>query len=401
MAQKAYQVSFGGAAVDEDFYGDVVSLTVDERADTATVARIRLLTALTANGTWRWFDDDRLSVWTPAAVKVGFAGPGGSGPAGSSAEGLQPVFDGYVTSVNAVLTGNPDNDHVEVTALDTGVLMSLEEKVVRWPDMSDGDIVTQVVSGYGVDVNADPTDVTHAEQDTTVIQRGTDIQFVRQLARRNGMEFWFETDAGSGAVTANLHAPQLDATPQPVLAVQFGDDSNLARFAVRVDGQRPLAVKVEQIDVQANQANTGQAGDTALALLGQLDLNAVAGGPLGGLVTPREALGQMLLSGPPTSDPTELRTLAQALRDESGWFLTADGEINSEAYQAVLRPHRPALVKGAGRRYSGRWYVTRVIHEITGDGGYRQRFEARRNALDLTGDEQFGSAAPGVAPPGA
>ena len=108
----------------------------------------------------------------------------------------------------------------------------------------------------------------------------------------------------------------------------------------------------------------------------------------------------MLVLGPPTSDATELRTIAQAVRDEAAWFITAEGEINSDAYQTVLRPHRLVLVKGAGKPFSGKYYVTRVVHQLMGDGTYAQRFEARRNARDVDESEQFGGGGLGRPIPG-
>ena len=41
------------------------------------------------------------------------------------------------------------------------------------------------------------------------------------------------------------------------------------------------------------------------------------------------------------------------------------------------------------RYYSRTYYVTDVVHQVQADGTYAQRFEARRNARDLTGDEPF------------
>jgi phage protein D len=102
----------------------------------------------------------------------------------------------------------------------------------------------------------------------------------------------------------------------------------------------------------------------------------------------------MLVLGPPTSDATEMQTIAQAARDEAAWIVTAEGEINGDAYQRALRPRRTVLVKGAGT-YSGRYYVTRVVHHLAGDGGYTQTFEARRNALEAQERDVFGD--PGLA----
>jgi len=88
------------------------------------------------------------------------------------------------------------------------------------------------------------------------------------------------------------------------------------------------------------------------------------------------------------------------VRDDADWLIGASGEINGEAYQSVLRPRRTVQVKGAGKAYSGKYYVTRVSHEIKHDGSYNQRFEARRNARDLDGSERFSSNGSGASIPG-
>jgi phage protein D len=402
MADKAYQIAFAGDAVEDDFYSDVIELTVEESTTAASVLRLRLTLQLQEDGSWTYLEDDRFAPFTRVSVRVGFTGGEGLAGAlggllgGGGDDGLEPVFDGYVTVVSLQIGSEPGGAHLEMTALDTGVLMSLEEKIAAWPDLADSDIVQQIVSGYGVQVQTDPTATVHQENDTTIVQRGTDIQFVRDLAQRNGLEFYFETDRSSGDVVAFFRAPQLDGTPQPDLAIQFGAESNLRRFTARLSGQRPLNVKTTQVDIKANSANTEQVSDTQWTKLGDKDLNTLVGGPLDSLVTPQDAQAQMLALGPPTSDETELRTLAQAVRDEAAWFITATGEINSDAYQTVLRPRRLVLVKGAGTPYSGKYYVTRVTHQLRGDGSYTQIFEARRNARDLDGSETFGADSSGL-----
>jgi phage protein D len=276
--------------------------------------------------------------------------------------------------------------------MDTCVLMSMEDKIATWPDKSDGDIVRQIVSAYNVQVEVDTTSPTRQANDTTIVQRGTDIQFVRQIAQRNGLEFYFETDKDSSEVKGYCRAPQLQGTPQPDLAIQFGEESNLRSFSARLDGIRPLNVKVRQVDVKGNAANTGQASSTQLDLLGGNPSEGLVGGQLASVVSPAEASAQMRLLGTPASDSTEQQTIAQAVRDEAAWFITATGEINSEAYGSVLRPRRLVQVKGAGTQYSGKYYVTRVRHQIGNDGSYTQTFDARRNARDLDGSEQFGGS---------
>ncbi len=400
MPDTAYLIAFDDEAVEEEFYDDVVSLTVDENTATGTSFRLQLATTLQDDGSWMYLEDARLALFTRVSIQIGFSGGSGlTGALGDSLgangtggnDGMEPVFDGYITDVEVVLGSEPDSAQIEVSGLDSSVLMSLEEKIATWTDLADSDIVKQIVGGvYGITIQTEATLPVHRKNDTTIVQRGSDLEFVRDLARRNGLEFYFETDKTSAAVIAYFRAPELDGTPQPDLAIQFGDESNLRRFTVRLSGQRPLNVRTEQMDVRApDRPNRAQVGTMKLAALGEQDADALIGDRLRRLVRPIVALAQVLVLGPPTSDPTELTTLAQAVRNEAGWLITAEGEINGDAYQHALRPRRLVLVKGAGTAYSGKYYVTRVVHVLTGDGEYTQTFEARRNARDLDGSEEF------------
>jgi hypothetical protein len=407
MAQRAYQIAFGGTPAEQDLYGDVLMLRIEESISLASTFELQLATKRSDTGVWDYLDDARLALLAKVSIKVGFTGSGGlSAALGASVgtpggnDGLIALFDGYVTSVNLDVDSQPGNSRIEVCGMDTSVLMSLEEKIATWQNMSDSEIAQQILGGYNVAIQADSTATVHQQDQTTIVQRASDVQFVRDLAQRNGMEFYFQTDPSTGAVTAYFQAPQLGGKPQPDLSVQFGDQSNLRSFSARLTAQRPLAVKIVQIDVSQNSANTAQVTDTQLAKLGASDANALVGGPLSSLVNPKDVQAQMLVQGPPTSNATEMQTIAQAVRDEAGWFIDAQGEINSEAYQAVLRPHRLVLVKGAGNAYSGKYYVTRVEHELKGDGSYTQRFEARRNARDVDGSEQFAASDLGLPIPG-
>jgi len=405
MAQKAFQISFSGTVVEQTFYGDVLMLRVEENTGAANAFQLQMQSTQASDGTWSYIEDPRFAPFTPVSIQMGFTAAGGlAGALGAAAgaigggaiggggnDGLVPVFDGYVTSVRFDSGSEPGSTTIEVAGLDTSVLMSLEEKVAIFQNMSDSGIAQQILGAYGVTVQADSTATVHQDTDTTVVQRTTDARFVRELAQRNGLEFYMETDPTSSDITAYFQAPQLDGTPQNDLAIQFGDQSNLLHLSAHVSGQRPLAVKVVQIDVASNSANSAQVTDTLLDTLGANDTNALIGAPLDSLVTPADTQAQMLILGPPTSDPTEQQTIAQAVRDDAGWFVAASGEINSDAYGSVLRPHRTVLVKGAGKNYSGMYYVTHVTHEMSGSGTYSQKFEAIRNALGLDGSEQFSS----------
>jgi phage protein D len=406
MARKSIQISFAGNPVEQAFYGDMVMLRVEENTGTANTFQLRIATKLATGGSWNYLDDSRFELFTAVSIKVGFTRGGGlagalgafaGGPSGSAGnDGLIPLLDGYVTAVQFQAESRASAATIEVSGMDTSVLMSLEEKTAAWKNMSDSAIATQILTPYVNRVEADTTPTAHQAKDTTIMQRSSDARFVRELAERNGLEFYVETDPPTGKAVAYFRAPQLKGPTQPDLALQFGDKSSLVSFSARMTGLRPVAVKVAQMDIESNIPNSAQVTDTKLAKLGKNDANTLIGAPLRQLVRAADQQAQMLLLGPPTSNQTELRTIAQAVRDEAGWFIAAQGEINSDAYRNVLRPHRRVLVKGAGKTHSGEYYVTKVVHELGGDGSHKQTFEARRNGRDVNDGTQFGGQGLGL-----
>lgn len=406
MADFAYQILFDGDAAEDDFYADILELSIDVPAADAATVRLRLAIAVNDDGEWTYLDDDRLSLFSPVEIRLGYqegeglAGALGGLLGGGGNDGLIPVFTGFVHGVDVQIGSVPGQSQIDVSLTDTSLLMGLEDRIAVWTDVSDSEVIERIAGAYADNTEVDSTETVHAEDGSVLVQRGTDLQFVRMLARRNGLEFAFETDAASSNVTAIATLPQLDGTPQPDLAVLFGDQSNLASFHVRVDGRLPLNVDVSQVDISTKSANSAQVSDISLNLLGADDLGALAAGDIDALAPPQTATSQLMLLGPPTSDSTELTALAQSVRDTAGWFMTATGEINCDAYGAVLQPRRTVLVKGAGSLYSGTYYVTGVTHRITSDGRYRQTFEAKRNALGLDGSEEFGADSLGLSLPG-
>src|SRR5512146_2161610 len=100
MADKAYQIFLNGQAVDQAFYGDVVSLTVRENTGVANVLQLRLALTKQDDGTWNYLDDTRLALFGKIGAKVGFQSGGGlAGALGGALGGagdspLDPVFDG-------------------------------------------------------------------------------------------------------------------------------------------------------------------------------------------------------------------------------------------------------------------------------------------------------------------
>ncbi|MGZ8263877.1 MAG: hypothetical protein ACXW2I_06735, partial [Burkholderiales bacterium] len=92
----------------------------------------------------------------------------------------------------------------------------------------------------------------------TVFQCGTDIQFLRLLARRNGYECYVELDPAGGQPVGHFHPPRYSAATQGVLSVGMGAESTVDKLTVRFDMLRPAATRVSNSDVDAGNDQTAE-----------------------------------------------------------------------------------------------------------------------------------------------
>ena len=369
MPAIGYILQIDGSPAPPELLGAIARLEVEDHADLADMLRLKVSVAVTEDGgAWTVVDDDLFSRLTNISVKVRVGND------------TQTLIDAYVIESEVTFSNEPGGSFLEVVAMDATVQMTLEEKVRAWPDMADADIASAVFGDYGYNADVEQTSPTRQEVRHTTMQRGTDIAFLKKLASRNGYECFVETDPASGQAFGHFHKPRVEETPQGVLTVNQGAATNINAFTSRFEMLKPVTAVATGLDISTGEEQPADSQAAALTNLGE-----------------RPALAEadrrtILLSRTGLVDAGELQAMAQAVVDDSSWAITAEGELNTPAYGGVLRAKRPVLVRGAGRTFSGSYYVERVHHGFT-EHGYVQRFSLRRNALGVTGSENFAAEA--------
>jgi phage protein D len=369
--QISYALSIDGGAASSDLLGAIKQIEVEDHASMADMLRLRFAVAVKEDGSgWTLLDDRLFKRLVNLRVSVTI----GSGAA-------IPLIDAYGIDVDASFSSEPEGSLLTVTAMDPTVLMHLDEKVKPWPNMKDSDVASAIFSdgSYRLTPVVEATKWSRQENDHTLIQRGTDMQFLRALAERNGYECYVELN-DAGQLEGHFHPPRHDGPAQGTLTVNMGSATNVNRFRMRFDMLGPTTAKattVDPADASDQQADADQATQA----------DGMGATP----TVPTDRPRKVLLSGLGMAQAGEVERYAQAVVDRSSWSIIAEGEVNTLAYGGVLRAKRPVLVRGIGREFSGRYYVERVLHAIAGDGSYVQRFTLRRNATGLDGSEAFGS----------
>lgn len=356
MSCPSVKISAGGKNA-LDFFADVLELEVEEDHRLASVFKIKFAINKEDDGSWTYLDGDRVKLWSALTISVNV-----------DKKNVE-LMSGYVTQIKPHIDPDENKCTLEVTGMDATSLMSLEEKIKDWPGKQDSDIARQIFSAYALSPVVDTTGVIHLEEVSTIMQRETDIQFLKRLARRNGYECFVKGMKGY------FRKPVLNGSPQPALAAHFGDETNLVSFDAQVDALRPAKVEMHQIDPIAKEVQSAVVASSSLRTLGAQDAHATK--------PPNGHAAKMFVKNAMAFNQTEMEHIGGALFDESGWFVEAKGEVETSAYGAVLQTRGLVPIKGVGKLFSGVYYVTSVKHNIRGRR-YTQRFTARRNALAPT-----------------
>ncbi|VVS94490.1 phage late control D family protein [Desulfoluna spongiiphila] len=345
-----------------DLYPHLVWVEVEKEAGLSDMFAVQLALSCDHQGTWELLEDARLRPWKQITFRAGF----------DAAD--ETLLSGYITHMAPVFDPDPAACVLEIRGMDASVLMDRNEVLKAWPDKKDSDIAREIFESYGFTADVEETEVVHREAISTIIQRETDLQFLKRLALRNGFECYVEEKTGC------FKKPNLTAAPQPVLAVHFGNETSVHGFSLSVSALGPAHVAVAQVDRLGKEVLKTHISENDQPLLGRLDASDLRPA---GISSATLCVDRKVATGQP-----EMDLFAKAIHHQAHWFVTGRGEVMGNHYGHVLKARQTVPIKGIGDTFSGLYTITRVTHTFT-DEGYSQRFSAKRNALEPTGSETF------------
>lgn len=358
----SFRLVLGGTDADDDLIAEMGTLEVEENADLPGAFRMNLPVNRSDQSDLTYVSDPRFAPFANVAI---VAMPEGGSP--------QCIFDGYVLSHRLHLETGTVSSTLEVTGQDGSWLMNLEEKTREWVDVTDGQVANTIFAEYGfTPANANTTDdgVAHTEDTHSLMQRGTDIQFLNGIARRVGKLCRVACTDTPGQYTGYFVSPVLDGDATVTLNLNPLEDHNIGALDLSWDVMRPTAIKARQalFNDSTPDGVSGDTDDTGLSPLGTQILADFAG----------RAMTSILSST--VDDGGELQLRAKAMLREAGWFVRCEGEANVGRLQAVLRVGTVVQLANIGALYSGKYYVWSVRHTITVNE-HKMRFVLLRNAL--------------------
>jgi phage protein D len=380
----SYQLLLGGQPADATLMTLLVSVDVEESMDLPAAIQLDVPLSRSTDGDFTYINDARFAPMANLAVVAAPAGDntvgalgGAVGAAASTFGGAGPanqcIFDGFVLSHKIHLETGATRSLLTVWGQDASWLMNTTERVREWIDVTDADVAAAIFAEYGItpsDQNSDDDSPSHTEDGHSLMQRGSDIQFLRTLARRNGKLCRVACIDTPGERTGYFAKPSIEGDPAVTIRLNDPQNWTVNTLDLDWDATRPSAVTARQA-LFSDTDPAGASGDTSdsgLALLGDRSLADFTGQSM------------TVLLAAPVDDAGELKLRAQSVLRESDWFVRCVGEADVERLGAVLRAGMLVSLEGIGAVHSGNYLVWNVRHRIT-QQAHTMKFTLVRNAV--------------------
>jgi phage protein D len=373
----SFELSFDGTAIDDRMYQAVSTIEVEENAELPDAIQISLgMSAV--DGELDFVGDSRLQPFTNVTLVASLEN-------GDS----QCLFDGYILSHRIHVETGVTSSTLEVWGQDSSWLMNLEEKVREWVNVTDADVASSIFQDHGITPSSDNQNEdspAHTEGGHTLMQRSTDIQFLRSLARRNGKLCRVFCTDSPGDRTGYFAFPDLSGSPVASIKPNDTVAPTVAKVDIEWDVTRPSQVVARQAlfdNSDDEDGANGDASDSGLTLLDANGLSDFRGRDISVLLTaPVDAGGELVMR-------------SQALLRDSGMFVQCTAEAEVTRVGKILRVGDLVSLEGCGSVHSGNYLVWSVRHTINRQA-HRMRFALRRNAVGSTNGGGSVGALPSV-----
>ena len=319
----------------------------------AQPARVEVIEAVGASTTFSLFYDFHIEEGDLPLLKESRLGP--------EAEIALRVPDGDATAVLvrgpvtrqriAVVTGG-EGSVLEVTGADATVALAREHKVHVWSSTTDAAAITELLGGAGLTPQVNlPSQVVHTETKHALVQRESDLHLVRRLARRNGCWLWLEYEPTTALATARVERPPVGQ--DAALAFRLaGEERNIDQVTIEWDVERVVTADATDRDVFNANDLDGAVERSPLAALADQALADIV----------REPRRARLTAA--VDDAGDLVARSEAALIEQGWFVCVTLRARARVLKRVVRAPSVVELRGAGSRHSGKYLVSRVVHQI-------------------------------------
>lgn len=287
------------------------------------------------------------------------------------------LLDGIITDHQFAPGDEPGQATMTITGEDVSVMMDREEKSAEHPAQDETIIALKIIAAYAK-FGLIPRVIPPLAPDPPIpiervpVQQGTDLAYLRQMARRHGYVFSVTPGPAPFTNTAYWGPPVRVGLPQPALSVNLEGATNVEKIDFRFNALGPTVVAGRVQDRNLNEA---------LPVRTFASLRPPLASQPAWLVHAADIRSAQFRE--PGLTVTQAFARAQGLTDAASDAVEAVGELDAVRYNGVLAAGALVGLRGVGYSYDGFWYVKRVVHTIKKES-YKQQFTLTREGVGST-----------------
>ena len=356
MSAIEFKMYFDATSATAAQLDSIDEIVVDQAVDRAWEARLKIPVCVDDNGSW----DGESEAWMRAFKRVRVEVNAGDGS-------FVPLIDGPIVGFDAARSAYAGKSLVTVVVHDDSALLNREAAVEVTTGQTDGALARRIFGDAQMRPDVEDTPA-QPDQTSAAVRRGTPMQYLRDLARRNRNYHAYVLPGPRPSRSVGCFKPfptETDGLPPMVL---LGSDRNIEAFSVINQSQSPSGVQAATVGIAHDRVQTSTASFRDATLMGDEPPDAGDQSPATVLLPP----GQ--------TDRVDLDHATKGAAAESGYSLHASGRTSPLCYRSVLAPYRCVLVKMSDSQYSGKYVIVRVTHTLT-RSLYTQSFALKGNSI--------------------
>jgi len=346
LAAPEFRVRVNGRDLPPDAETDVKTVIVHEDVDAPSMCSFEIVNWDEDQQKVKWSDSDDFKPGVEVEILIGYR------------DSVVKVFNGEITGLELKIHGR-ETLLLRVRCHDRRHRLMRGKKSATYVSMKDSDIASQIASKAGLSPQTDDTSVQHEH----IYQHNqTDLEFLIERAARINFEVVVDEKK-------LLFRPRKNDQGE---VVTLDREMDIVEFYPRLTTMNQVAeIGLRGWDPEKKEAIAAKAS------AGQE--NSKMGGASSGPSMAKEIFGAAvaLSISRPVANQAEADQFSKGRLNEMALaFITGDGVAIGNP---KLRAGKVIKIVGLGKRFSGQYYLTSVMHTYSGKG-YRTAFSVRRNA---------------------
>ncbi|NVK86994.1 MAG: hypothetical protein HWE13_02650 [Gammaproteobacteria bacterium] len=277
----------------------------------------------------------------------------------------QILVNGPVVRHDINFVQGGDGSTLEVIGCDQTCILDRENKAAVFSNVNDSTVVMTILAQYGIVPDVEPTTIVHSDLKHALVQRESDLRFIRKLARRNGYWFWLSEQA-PGVTMGHFKSPPINGQPQADIRINVSEP-NVDQVKLYWNSERPVAADLSQVDLNSLTTLDGQSERSTISGLASQHLADIVGSE------------RKIHLAIPSDESSELAARGNSALIDHGWFIRVKLTLRFSVIGKVIRTHSLVSITGLGQRHSGLYLVAKVNHTFTEDD-HEMVVELIRNA---------------------